>query len=226
MSPDALEINAARIAHLASLEPFIAGKRVLEVGAGIGLLSVFFEDLGYEVFSTDSRRGNLDEIRRRFPGRRVAIVDLDFPDQLANLGTFDIVFCYGTLYHLGAPDEALRALAEISGTIVLETCLTPGVDEAVHPVSERAETINQSQSGVGCRPTRSWVSRRLREYWGYGYLSVRQPDHQDFPLDWTILPTDPHPSRNTRAIFVGSKRPIACDVLSETLLDHQLRFKP
>ena len=55
LSRDALLINQARQRHLAALGLDLAGKRVLEVGAGVGLHTQFFEALGCSVLTTDGR---------------------------------------------------------------------------------------------------------------------------------------------------------------------------
>ena len=107
LEADALAINKARMDHLASLNLPIEGRSVLEVGAGIGLLSGFFEERGCTVLSTDARPENVAEIKRRNPRRDVAMLDLEQPAQVAALGKFDIAFCYGTLYHLASPEPAL-----------------------------------------------------------------------------------------------------------------------
>ena len=53
LAPTALAINQARQSHLASLGLDLANKRVLEVGAGIGLHTPFFRERGCEVTVTD-----------------------------------------------------------------------------------------------------------------------------------------------------------------------------
>ncbi len=201
--PSALEINKARLDHLASLGLPIEGKSVLEVGAGIGLLTGFFEERGCDVLSTDARAENVAESRKRRPGRRVAVLDLEHPGDVEKLGHFDIVFCYGTLYHLSEPEPALEALSRVSDMILLETCVSRGDEESL-PRVEEPQFMNQAHSGVGSRPTRAWVLARLRRFWGHGYISVTQPAHPDFPVDWTA----PSQRENSRAIFVGSKKPL------------------
>ena len=64
---------------------------------------------------------------------------------------------------------------------------------------------------------------RLRDGWGFAYLTRTQPTHPEFPLDWTVLPTDPHPTRNTRAVFVGAKQPLVNDLLVPQVVDLQER---
>jgi len=214
LESNALAINAARLNHLASLHLPLEGKSVLEVGAGIGLLTGFFEERGCRVLSTDARADLLAELKRRHPARQVATLDLEHPDGIGALGKFDVAFCYGTLYHLAAPELALEALSQVSDVLLLETCLSPGKDEAA-PIVEESATMNQAYSLHGSRPTRAWVLSRLRKFWGHGYISITQPSHPDFPIDWTAPATRP----NQRAIFVGSRSAISNPLLTEEIPD-------
>jgi SAM-dependent methyltransferase len=222
LTGDARRINRARLEHLASLGLDLDGRRVLEVGAGIGLLTSFFEARGCEVLSTDGRPAHVAEMRRRWPRRRVERVDLDAISAraaLAALGPFDVVFCYGTLYHLADPDGALAALAGVSPVILLETCVTPGRHVDVHPVRESA-AANQALGAVGCRPTRPWVMEQLVRHWGFAYVSRRQPRHEEFETDWQV----PAKSGNHRAVFVGSKSPLGLETLLSELPVRQARL--
>jgi SAM-dependent methyltransferase len=205
LTPDALAINSARQQHLESLKLPLDGKHVLEVGAGIGLHTAFFEQRGCRVLATDGRADNVGEMRRRHPERDVAVLDLEQPDEIRRLGHFDVVYCYGTLYHLGTPDATLRALSDVCDMILLETCCTPGDESVLHIVGEQEGVRNQAKSSLGCRPTRGWVLDTLKALWGHAYVSLSQPDHFEFPLDWRQLPPEPHATLNTRAVFVGSR---------------------
>ncbi len=100
--PEALRINRVRQEHLSSLGLELHGKSVLEVGAGIGLHTAFFEERGCDVLSTDGNPANVAEMLRLYPHRKLGVLDLDRVVDLADLGSFDIVYCYGTLYHLRA----------------------------------------------------------------------------------------------------------------------------
>src|SRR5260370_42398664 len=106
--------------HLARLHPPIEGKSVLEVGAGIGLLTGFFEERGCKVLSTDARPVLLAELKRRHPARKVAKLDLEHPDGIGALGKVDVAFCAGPRHHMTAHVLAPEALTSVSDTIVLD----------------------------------------------------------------------------------------------------------
>jgi SAM-dependent methyltransferase len=209
LEPGALAINKARLDHLATLHLPIEGKSVLEVGAGIGLLTEFFETRGCAVTSTDARIDNIRENLRRHPGRRVKELNLEKPFDAAQVGKFDIVFCYGTLYHLATPEASLEAMSRVADMILLETCLSAGEGDGFSTVEE-LPTASQAFSQVGSRPTRAWVLNRLRRFWGNGYISLTQPAFADFPLDFAL----PAQTPNIRAIFVGSRTPLTNPLLS------------
>jgi hypothetical protein len=213
-----LRHNRRRLEHLASLRLPIAGATVLETGAGIGDHSDFYLDRGCRVLATEARADNLALLRRRFashPRLEVRLLNLDAPPR-ERIGAFEVIHCYGTLYHLSRPAEALDFLAGCcAGFMVLETCVSFGEGVALNPVAEPRELPSQAIGGTGCRPTRGWVFARLRERFEHAYTTVTQPAHEEFPLDWTRAPVDP--SRLARAVFVASRRAIGSPVLTARL---------
>src|SRR5215472_16874728 len=137
LDPEAQWINRARQVHLASLGLDLQAKRVLEVGAGIGLHTAFFEERGCEVLSTDANPINVAEMLRVYPHRKIGLLDLDRHKALSDLGSFDIVYFYGVLYHLSDPEGALARLAEIcDGQILVETIVVLGEHLELHRVAE------------------------------------------------------------------------------------------
>jgi SAM-dependent methyltransferase len=211
-------INKARLDHLASLSlGDLSRKSVLEVGAGIGLLTKFFEDRNCSVVSTDGNPKNVKVMRRMYPWCKIEHLDLDQVSGISKFGQFDIIFCYGTLYHLSKPQQALKALSSVCREkILLETCVSLGRHSDLIFIREPIGT-DQAISGVGCRPTRQWVMEALREYWGHAYITRTQPSHPQFPADWDILSIQ----LAYRAVFVGSKHPLRNPDLLEEIPEHQ-----
>lgn len=215
------QINHARLKHLASLNLPLAGKTVLEVGAGIGLHSHFFEELGCKVVVTDGRQENVDAMKKRFPHRNNRLFNLLDFDSYTSFGEYDIVYCYGTLYHTPEPEKILKGLSSLCrNMLLLETCVTPGNHVDVH-LTRETESFDQAIGIVGCRPTRPWIMGILKKYYGYAYVTKTQPNHVDFDLDWTIALK----KQNHRSVFVASKTAINNPLLLTELPNLQERVK-
>jgi hypothetical protein len=215
-----LRHNQRRLEHLASLNYPIAGKSVLEVGAGIGDHSSFFLDRGCKLTITEARSENLLVIRKRFPDLEVAQLDLDKPDP-AFVKVFEVVYCYGTLYHLRRPADAIKFLRlRCGGLLLLETCVSFGEAEELNPVKERSVQASQAVSGSGCRPTRQWVYARLKEQFPHVYLPITQPWHEEFPLNW-ITPSAPRGL--IRATFAASTQALENPLLCQEIPAKQIR---
>ncbi len=219
-SAEYLRHNQRRLEHLASLGLPIAGRHVLEVGAGLGDHTSFFLDRGCRVIVTDGRATHVAALRARFPQLKAALLDLDNPDPAFD-EVAEVVYCYGTLYHLARPQEALAFLSRRCGAmLLLESCVSYGEDEQSNPIAERAHSPSQSVSGVGCRPTRRWIYSQLKRRFEYVYLPLTQPWHEEFPLDWTL----PSAAAGlTRAIFVASRQALTNPLLVEPIPDRQVR---
>lgn len=206
--------NQRRLEHLASLGLDIAGSTVLEVGAGIGDHTSFFLDRGCQVFTTDARPKNLKVLRARYPHLRVERLDLDFPQNGAIDQSFDIVHCYGLLYHLSRPAEAIEFMARhCRRMLLLETVVSPGNKETILFCKEAVRNPTQSASGQGCRPGRNWVFDQLRRHFEFVYMPTTQPNHEEFPLDWAALP--PETRVLSRAVYVASRQAICSGLLVE-----------
>jgi hypothetical protein len=210
--------NQRRQEHLATLQLPIAGRSVLEVGAGIGDHTSFFRDRGCAVTATDAREPLLALLAARHPG--VATVEWDLEQAApAALTPHEVVYAYGILYHTRNPREVLGRLAALcTGLLLLETCLSRGAAAECPIVDEIASDPTQAVSGHGCRPTRAWVLAALRESFPYAYMSRTQPWHEEFPLDWS-LPAGVESGPLTRGVFVASRQPLDESRLSPRVLD-------
>lgn len=208
--------------HLATLGLPLASRTVLEVGAGIGDHTSFFLDRGCTMVSTDGRQSNVDRMAKSFPGVDTRMLDLDAPtNDLA--GSWEIVYCYGTLYHLARPAEALAFLAEhCSALLLLETCVSTGSEIALRRVSEARYMASQAISGQGCRPTRPWVFAELQRHFPYVYLPTTQPWHEEFPIDWSQS-SSTSTDALTRSVFVASRSMLQNDLLVTDIPDRQCR---
>ncbi|MCX6352071.1 MAG: class I SAM-dependent methyltransferase [Bacteroidetes bacterium] len=206
--------NHARQNHLASLGLGLARKTVLEVGAGIGDHSVFFLSRNCNLTATDARQENLEVLKKKFPSVNTIPLDLDNPQPINS--TFDVVYCYGLLYHLQNPENAIKFMAEnCTGLLLLETCVSYGDDDKLNPIDEDGNNPTQSFSGKGCRPSRRWVYNRLKENFPFVYLPLTQPQHEEFPTNWETQPTN---GTLFRSVFIASKEKLNNPKLTEELV--------
>jgi 2-polyprenyl-3-methyl-5-hydroxy-6-metoxy-1,4-benzoquinol methylase len=229
--PETLGLTKRRQEHLASLGLDLMGRTVFEVGAGIGDHTDFFLDRGCKVLSTDGRPENLEVFRDRYfrlfgwyrniGNLQLASLDIDNPpDEIP--GQFEVVYCYGLLYHLDYPKQALDFLSRCCTSLfLLETSVSFGSLENVVRGDEDRKIVSQSIHGRGCHPSRPWVVNRLKELFEFVYVPTTQPWHDQFPIDWVHhVPT---PGRAQRAVFVASREKLHSPLLIENLPDYQTR---
>lgn len=205
-TPGALAINRARLHHLESLRLPLAGRSVLDVGCGPGHLAQLFVKLGCRVVCVDSREENIHALRRRYP----ALTDSHVADvqqvPLTRFGRFDVVFCYGLLYHLEDPVAGLRNLASVcDGLLLLETLVCDCGQPAVVLVDESL-SANQARAGLGCRPSPSWVTMALnRVGFPHVYAPMSRPDYPDFQFAWRDNLDHWRDGHPIRCVFVASR---------------------
>ena len=218
-----LRHNSRRLEHLASLRIPLRGKSVLEVGAGIGDLTTYYSDRGCNVYITEALQKNLKYLKKRYPDGNIHFLDMEHPEEIDG-APFDIVHCYGLLYHLRNPEQALRYMSRnCRNLLFLETAVSFGNDDEPNLISENKHSASQAFSGTGCRPTRNYIFNRLKQLFEYVYIPKTQPNHEEFPLDWNS-PGD-HLAVLSRAVFIASRQKIANEILSSKLLDQQIRHE-
>lgn len=211
------QINIARLSHLDSLHLDLENKSVIEFGAGIGDHTLYYLFKNCTVCPTDGRKDLVDYMKRRL-GIKAEKIDIEKEiPKIMKIRDFDVVHCYGILYHLKNPLEFIQALSCIGGMVLLETCVSPGNEDEVYYVDEMSENPTQAMRNTGSRPTRKWVYNRLREYFPYVYLPKTQPKHYQFPLNWNNLKKE-NVKHLIRSIFIASHKPIHSSLLTQKLI--------
>lgn len=184
-TPESQAINRARLEHLATLGLPIEGRSVLDVGCGVGHLSGFFAERGCRVVCVDARVENLKRLAELYPGRERRLAHVE-KDSLEQFGRFDIVFCYGLIYHSENPIAALRNIASCcQNLLLLETVVTDHFRPIVQLADEPVATVNQAASGFGSRPSPAFIAMALsRMGFPFVYATRTVPNHPDFHLQW------------------------------------------
>jgi SAM-dependent methyltransferase len=214
-TPDALTINRARLTHLASLGLPLEGRRVLEVGAGVGHLSGFFLERGCDLVVTEGRQENVAELRRRFPDLEAS--DHDVEEPLAGLGRFQIVFCYGLLYHLENPVRALRNMAEVCDELLLIETMICDSPLPVMRLDDETRSVNQALRGIAHRPSVAYLTMALNRIgFEYVYAPVARPEFPDYEFE-PLGNLDTARGHPLRAVFVAARSELTVATLVSLL---------
>lgn len=169
----------------------------LDAGCGFGFFSRCLLDLGLRVLAIDGRSGNVAEAKRRNPGVEFKVYDIEAPS-IACLGRFDLVLCFGLLYHLENPFRAIRNLASITEKVLLlETVVIPGTSLAAF-LYEEGQGQDQALNYIALIPTEAWFVKCLyRAGFPFVYKTRALPNHEEFRP--TLL------KRQRRTVLVASR---------------------
>lgn len=211
----ARSINGARLDFLASLDLPLRGKRVLDVGCGVGHHTAFYTAAGADVVGLDGRPENIAAMARLYPGVMGVVGDVQSTD-LTQFGAFDVVHCFGLLYHLDSPVAALRRLAAVCREhLIIETMVADGA-APVMVLADESGSANQALAGLGCRPTPSFIAMALdRIGFAHIYGTTAPPRHPDFLFEWRDSLNISRDGHNLRCVFVASRVALSCAHLVE-----------
>ena len=172
-------------------------RNALDVGCGFGFFSRFLADLNLRVTAFDVRRENVEEARHRNPDVDCKLSNIEDLDPGA-FGAYDLVFCFGVLYHLENPFRAMRNLEALTGKVLLmESVIAPFRSEVTALIDE-IERENQGVNYIADIPSESWFIKSLyRVGYPHVYKTSVLPDHEDFRA--SIL------RRRRRTILVASR---------------------
>jgi SAM-dependent methyltransferase len=197
-------INRARLEHLESLGLPLEGKTVLDVGGGPGHLAQFFVERGCRVVSVDARPENIARMHELYPTLEGHVADVE-EDDLTRFGRFDVVFCYGLLYHLENPVRALRSIvAACDGLLLLETMVCD-TSAAVLRIEDEYLSANQALRGIAHRPSPAWIAMTLdRIGFRNVYAARTPPAHPDYVFEWHDNLYTARDGHLLRGIYVAS----------------------
>lgn len=165
---------------LSQLCPSLGLKTTLDVGCGLGFFSGYLQSLGLQVTAVDGRKENTEEAARRFPDIPFQVMNVEDPS-LRSLGQFDVVFCFGLLYHLENPFGVIRHLQAMTAKLLLvESVCFPGTGPMMALVDEE---LNEAQglNHFAFYPTEDCLVKMFyRAGFRRVYRFAKMPDHPDF----------------------------------------------
>ncbi len=155
-------------ALLGELKEPLSLNTAIDVGCGLGYFAGLLKSLSFRVTAVDGRQQNVEAASQRNPGIEFKVCDAESP-QLTQLGKFDLVFCFGLLYHLENPFLTIRYLREMTNKLLLvESVIYPGADPIMGLVDEGL-TEDQGLKHVAFYPTESCL---VKMFYRSGFTNV------------------------------------------------------
>ena len=167
-------------AFLATFREPLQLKTALDVGCGVGYFSGLLQQLGLEVSAFDGRESNIAEAQRRHPGVKFFVADVEELNG-RETGAFDLVLCFGLLYHLENPLRALRRLHAVTGKVLLIESVCVPEQAPLFYMRDEPELADQALHAVACYPTEgALVKMAYAAGFPAVYRAARLPEHEDF----------------------------------------------
>ena len=162
------------------LKPAVGLSNAVDAGCGAGFFSQTLADCGLKVCGFDARAENVAEARRRFP--QIPFEQGDIEEQvILQLGRFDLVLCFGLLYHLENPLRAIRHLRGLTEKCLLLESMCLPEEKPSMLLREEPRQEDQSLTDVACYPSEgSLVKMLYRAGFAAVYRVISLPDHDDF----------------------------------------------
>ena len=207
-------INKQRIEHLQNLKLNFKNKTILETGCGgKGDITSYLLTQTNNITLNDARLENILSLKQNI-NKDLLHNTWDLNNELPLVEKFDIIVCYGTLYHLHKPDFAIKNLATICKEFMILSTAGNGKNNSIRFLDEKEEGA-QSFTHKGCRPGRKWVENEFKQNFKYVYFPLSQPNHSDFKKSW--ISPNPEPCR---FIIIGSHIELNNPNLTTTLPTH------
>ncbi len=175
---EARELTLRRIVK--RLKPALGLSNAVDVGCGVGFYSQTLAECGLQVCGFDARAENVTEARRRFPGIPFEQANIEDRD-ISKLGQFDFVFCFGLLYHLENPLQAIRNLRAITEKCLLLESMCLPEERCSLLLHQEPRQDDQSLTEIACYASEGSVVKMLyRAGFTKVYRVTLLPDHDDF----------------------------------------------
>lgn len=181
-------------------------KTALDAGCGVGFFATLLAGNGFHVTAFDARLENVEEARRRYPAIRFEVRDVE-DVAITGLGQFDLVLCFGLLYHLENPFRALRNLCALTKhALLLESMCVPE-ERACMVLRDEYRGEDQGLNYVAFYPSESALIKMCHKAgFSHVYRFVSLPEHEDFRASRN--------SKRRRTVLLASKGPRHSSVLS------------
>jgi FkbM family methyltransferase len=162
------------------LKPALGLSNAVDAGCGVGYFSKTLVECGLNACGFDGREENVAEARHRFP--QIPFEQGDIEERaILQLGRFDLVLCFGLLYHLENPLQAMRNLRGLTGKCLLLESMCVPEEKPAMLLRDEPRQDDQSLTNMALYPSESSLVKMLYRVGFRMVYRVRPlPDHEDF----------------------------------------------
>lgn len=206
-------LNSSRAAVvsalLAELKQPLGLETALDVGCGLGYFSGLLHSLGLDVTAIDGRPENAEAAARRNPGVKFYSYNAEDP-ALQTLGKFDLVFCFGLLYHLENPLLAIRHLHAMTKKLMLVEGVILQGDKPIMALIDEEVYDDQGLNHLAFYPTEACLVKMIyRSGMKCVYRLKIQPNHPNY-RSGSGMP-------RVRTVLAATVNPVSSKLLEATL---------
>jgi SAM-dependent methyltransferase len=152
----------------------------LDVGCGIGYFADYLLQLGLAVTAFDARPQNITHAMSRYSGVNFLVHDLE-DRSVRDLGRYDLVLCFGLLYHLENPFLAIRNLSALTRNVLIVESIVASTHDPVAWLVDEGEGEDQGLQYIALIPSEKSIVKMLyRAGFSQVYRVTALPDHEDF----------------------------------------------
>jgi len=142
------------------------GKKVLELGSGIGSIGSILCDLGADVIGLEGRKTNCNIAKLRFRNlKNYRIVQCDLEQDFCHFGEFDLIVNFGLVEVIQNFEQLLSCCMDMSDYTILETLVCDSIDPHMVGFVDMCsdEHCDWPLSGKSPRPSPAYIERLFLE---------------------------------------------------------------
>jgi SAM-dependent methyltransferase len=163
------ELRYTRLKKLLEIFPpeWFPGKKVLELGSGIGYNGAFIADLGADVLAIEGRVSNINFAKLRYrnvPKFNTVLFDLD--NDFTHFGRFDLIVNFAYLEVAASIEQTLDCCNQMTDNILLDTliCDSEDPDTIIKHTFHNTSNDNPLHVNYGLRPSTSYIEKYFTKH--------------------------------------------------------------
>lgn len=182
------KFDTERVKFVDYLNLDMNNKHVLEMSAGaLGTLTKYLAGKNTHLTITDGREENIQFNLKRNNLKNIDYQIVDYDTENTIDKPYDIIFCFGLLYHLNNIENIIKNIGNNCKEFVLISTCVKRNNNVSSNYNDDKYNYTQALNGVGISFSRETLKNELQKYFKYvcvPYYLPNDPNH--YPLNWPV----------------------------------------